>query len=434
MGSIPGGSKQHMTTLAETSAPVEAGVHVARYLLIATLIAMLVSTSLTIGLEFAVYAVFLYFRSLRQRLWFVLRQPAALALTIFLAIVLIGTLHGVVSWPPRVVQIAAWRKALLFFFAAAVFDDQESKRELTGIYFAVCLIAWVLSLVTFVFQIHIYRDLSDGIVIHNYATQSFAFSIAAGIAAVALVNPRQFADDPLLKHRLVAAIATGLFILNIAFVSRGRSGYLALVVMAGTLAVMLGGQSRSTKMLSGVGVLAIMFAILAASGQVRDRVAQAIDEMRSIEYSPQPTSAGIRVVMWKNTLRMIGDHPVLGVGTGSFHDAYQKYVEGGAGWQAQEATDPHNQYLKIWAEQGAIGLLALLAFIVAALATKGIAPYRELGIAILLAMSASSFFNSHFSTFFEGRMLFFWVGALVATPVASKPLRVPRAKGVETSG
>jgi len=434
MGSISGGIEQHMTTLADTSAPVDVGVRAARYLLIATLLAMLVSTSLTVGLEFAVYAVFLYFPSLRQRLWFVVRQPAALALLIFLAIIVIGTLHGMAPWPSRLGQVSGWRKALLFLFAAAVFDDQESKRELTGIYFAVCLIASLLALMTFVFDIQIHRDIGRGILIHNYATQSFVFSIAAGVAAIALLNRKQFEDDLLLKHWLVAAIAIVLFILDIAFVSQGRSGYLALVVMAGTLGVMLGGQSRRAKVLSGIGVLAIMLAVLAASGQVRSRITQAIDEMQSVEHSPHLTSAGIRVVLWKNTWRMIGDHPVLGVGTGSFHEAYQKYVEGGTGWQSSEATDPHNQYLKIWAEQGAAGLLALLAFIVAALTTKGITPYRELGVAILLAASASSLFNSHFSTFIEGRMAWFWVGALVMNGAISTSGRMPRRRDDGASG
>jgi len=60
------------------------------------------------------------------------------------------------------------------------------------------------------------------------------------------------------------------------------------------------------------------------------------------------------------------------------------------------------------------GLLAILAFLALALMSPGITPYRELGIAILLAASASSLVNSHFSTFFEGRMFFFWLGALLS--------------------
>jgi hypothetical protein len=417
-----------MTTL-DVAAPADAGVHTARMLLIATLIAMMVSTSLTVGLELAVYAVFLWFPALRARLWTVIRQPAAIALLIFLGIVLIGALHGPAPWADRLGAVAGWRKAFLFFLAAAAFDDVPSKRRLAGVFFAACLVAVTLSFVTHVWQLDIYKTIGHGIIIINYGTQSIVFAIAASIAAIALIDRTQFAGDPLLKYWLVALVAIVLFIVDIAFVLRGRSGYLALVVMAGTLAVMLGGQSARMKATSAVCVLAAVVAVLAASERVRGRIAQAIDEMENVERSPELTSAGIRVVMWQNTMRMIGDHPVLGVGTGSFHHAYQPYIAGGAGWQASEATDPHNQYMKIWAEQGSIGLLALLVFVATALATRGPMPYRAVGVGLLLAICASSFFNSHFSTFTEGRLVYFWLGAMLASGGGALPLR---NSGVET--
>jgi O-antigen ligase len=150
--------------------------------------------------------------------------------------------------------------------------------------------------------------------------------------------------------------------------------------------------------------------------------------MENAEQSAKLTSGGIRVVMWRNAWQIISEHPVLGVGTGSFKTAYARRVEGTPGWQATLTGDPHNQYLKIWAEQGVFGLLAILAFLVLALMNPGITPYRELGVAVLLAASASSLVNSHFSTFFEGRMSFFWLGALLSAPIPMGMLRKPAAQ------
>jgi O-antigen ligase len=194
--------------------------------------------------------------------------------------------------------------------------------------------------------------------------------------------------------------------------------------------VTLGVGSRRARIAVAAGVVASMVGILSTSGLVRQRVTVALAEMENAEQSTTLTSGGIRVIMWKNAWHIISEHPVLGVGTGGFKTAYAQRVQGGAGWQATLTGDPHSQYLKIWAEQGVLGLIAILAFLVLTLTSPGIAPWRELGVAVLLAVSASSLVNSHFSTFFEGRMFFFWLGALLSTPIPREALRKPPAQTI----
>jgi hypothetical protein len=41
-------------------------------------------------------------------------------------------------------------------------------------------------------------------------------------------------------------------------------------------------------------------------------------------------------------------------------------------------------------------------------------------VAVLAGWCATSLANSHFSTFVEGRMLFFWLGAMLAGPQATE--------------
>jgi O-antigen ligase len=417
-------------TIAQARESADIGVRAARYLLVATLLGIQFSSSITVGFEFAVYAVFAWFPSLRERLWYVLQQRASRALLVFLLIVVIATLYGEAPWADRIGQLAGWRRALLFFFAAAAFDDEQGKRELAGIYFAVCLVVLAASVVTHVGKFKIYKDFGYGIVIHNYAAQSFAFSLAVGIAVVALRNRATFAADPLLRHRPLVLLAIAGFIADIAFVLPGRSGYVALIIVVATLAVTLGVGSRRARIAVAAGVVASMVGVLSTSGLVRQRVTVALAEMENAEQSTTLTSGGIRVIMWKNAWHIISEHPVLGVGTGGFKTAYAQRVQGGAGWQATLTGDPHSQYLKIWAEQGVLGLIAILAFLVLALTSPGIAPWRELGVAVLLAVSASSLVNSHFSTFFEGRMFFFWLGALLATPLPREMLRKPPAQTI----
>jgi O-antigen ligase len=110
---------------------------------------------------------------------------------------------------------------------------------------------------------------------------------------------------------------------------------------------------------------------------------------------------------------MIRDHPVLGVGTGGFQDAYRTYVQGATGWRANETGDPHNQFLKFQAEQGIFGLAAFLFFIYRALRFPAPSPYREIAAAALIGWCATSLASSHFSTHWEGRLIFFWLGAML---------------------
>ena len=91
-------------------------------------------------------------------------------------------------------------------------------------------------------------------------------------------------------------------------------------------------------------------------------------------------------------------------------------VEGVDGWRGVATGDPHNRFLKFLGEQGIIGLAAVLFLIFRAVTCPAPVPYRQLAIAILAGWCATSLANAHFSTFVEGRMLFFCLGAMLADP------------------
>lgn len=75
-----------------------------------------------------------------------------------------------------------------------------------------------------------------------------------------------------------------------------------------------------------------------------------------------------RALVWHGTMRMVGDHPILGIGFGAFKYNYLIY-------QGKVTSDPrfseysrltgranqtHNEYLQIWAETGTLGFAAFL--------------------------------------------------------------------------
>jgi hypothetical protein len=62
-----------------------------------------------------------------------------------------------------------------------------------------------------------------------------------------------------------------------------------------------------------------------------------------------------------------------------------------------------------------LGLGVFLALLAVLFRQRGAPPpYRLLALGVLAAWCATSLFNSHFSTFAEGRFIWLWVGACLA--------------------
>jgi len=69
---------------------------------------------------------------------------------------------------------------------------------------------------------------------------------------------------------------------------------------------------------------------------------------------------GIRPTVWKDTLRMIRDFPVFGVGLGGWPEIFPRYER--APWEPDYFREVHNDYLQYAAETGLFGILALVWF------------------------------------------------------------------------
>jgi O-antigen ligase len=202
-----------------------------------------------------------------------------------------------------------------------------------------------------------------------------------------------------------------------AFVTPGRSGYLALAVM---LAVLVAGLVRGRRQLALVVTLGVLFAgALALSPLARDRLDSAVREWQTVATAGIKTPMGIRANLYENTLELVRERPWLGVGSGGFERAYGAHVQAKyTDWRTLSSGDPHNQYLFLLAEQGVLGLAAFLAFLGLALADRGAGGrWRVVAVGMLLAWSATSMLSSHFQTFAEGHLLAFFLAAMLARPI-----------------
>lgn len=118
--------------------------------------------------------------------------------------------------------------------------------------------------------------------------------------------------------------------------------------------------TRQHKILSLCGILCV--ALLAPlSPNFTDTGLQRFDDKKSnlattVTSIFSGTGDRGRVQMWQNTLSMIVDHPLLGVGPGGWKRIYPAYDNGAMVRRDTAPIRPHNDYLWLTSEYGLVGL------------------------------------------------------------------------------
>ena len=144
---------------------------------------------------------------------------------------------------------------------------------------------------------------------------------------------------------------SGLFLavaIPACLLSFSRGGYLALAAVGVGLAI----SHRRAKLL----VPAAIVAVLAVSQVplIRHRI--------EYELHPLPgNTLDFRIRIWGQTLKLLSQHPVLGIGLGNYQQAMGPF------WQdLPKVIYPHNIVLNFWAVTGLLGLAAFFWLVIRA--------------------------------------------------------------------
>ena len=349
--------------------------------------------------------------AMRNQLLDFFKTKLGYACIAFILVLFSGLLYGIETNNVIASSIWGWRKFLMLPIAAAVFmNAPRAKQNLINSFWFVCLILTIYS-----FFEYLYPSISDkhaaGVVVRNHVTQGLFFSVATMIAVANSLNillPNSL--------RIICGLTVPLFIANIALIATGRSGYVAIIVMTITfLFIQLKKVSILKKILISVAVFLTISGLLLNTQTSRDRIELAKQEFVSEVDQTKETSIGYRLTFWKNTIEMLPKYALLGTGTGGFEKAYAIQVEGKSGTEGVVTGDPHNQYLKILVEHGVFGLATFISLLILLFQQNVSSPFRAIGLASIFAISTTSLFNSHFSTFNEGQFIWILAGSLLAS-------------------
>jgi len=144
----------------------------------------------------------------------------------------------------------------------------------------------------------------------------------------------------LVSSVVLTMIATGL--------SNGRGPVLALAV-----GLIVFGFLFQKMRYALVTLLIVILVGSVASGGLIQRFKEQFQVDTQLRYE------GGRLFIWNNSLEVIRDHPLLGVGQGNFRDEYIKHLRPDIG-ERRKLTHAHSDYLNIAAIAGIPGLLFYL--------------------------------------------------------------------------
>jgi O-antigen ligase len=124
------------------------------------------------------------------------------------------------------------------------------------------------------------------------------------------------------------------------------------------------------------------------------------------------TSTGIRLELWKRSIVLIQQAPVLGHGFDQWYPQFLELTKDVNRYDDYRKRFPHQEFLLVMAEQGLIGfcifssLLTLLALYIRRLPM----PYRHFYMAFLLLYVAAGMANSLLADFSHRHLLLVWLG------------------------
>ena len=190
------------------------------------------------------------------------------------------------------------------------------------------------------------------------------------------------------------------------FITGGRAGQVAFFVMLSILIFQIFEKQRIKSLLI---ILIIIPSIFITSYQFSNlfkaRVDSAVSEILSYSDDRKAhKSVKRRITFAMNSLEVIKQNPIIGIGTGDFPSEYKKINQINTP-KLPNTTNPHNMYTLITMQLGLIGLFSMLSIFYYQIKLSFYASNRfikDLGIALplmfLVIMWSDSYILGHYTT------------------------------------
>ena len=360
----------------------------------------------------------------------ILMNPIALAACTLLLIYFFAMLYSSASMDMRFLFFLKYLKLLLIPIVISSIDSEKTKQKaLQAFLFGI----FILLGISYLKWLHI---LPIDIGIHDIASPGQGFTafknrIAHNILlsfAMYLMLVKSLSNKS--KMKWVWLALAGLTFFNIMYLVTGRTGQIiALSLIIFFMFKRLG--LKALLFFAGLGMILFVFKAYIPNPLMPERLRDTKDEV--VNFSEKnPTSAGLRFEMYKNTLKLIQKSPLLGYGTGALKQEYAKFSET-HDTVLKDIPNPHNQYLLTFFELGLIGFLFLLNVYYQIWRHSNDKFFKknhnnEVIQALLITFMIGSLFNSLLLDATEGKFFCVLVGLLFSLYKHKERILQPKAK------
>jgi O-antigen ligase len=354
-----------------------------------------------------------------------LREPAALTSIVLLALVCLGLFWTEASWPERIEGLRTFLKLLIIPFLLLHFRRSANGHKV--------VLAFLLS--SFILLMYSWASLRwtslvwpggtrvPGVPIKDYIFQNMFFVISAcALMHLALT----FLERRQKLYTLLCLLFVAVLLANIAYVGTSRTAVVVLVI----LSFLIGYQRFGWRGAVALTAIVLLFGAVAwsTSSYFQERIVGLVQGTLQYERTGE-TSEAERLEYWRKSLVAMREAPVVGHGTGSIRDVFEKLQEGTKGAAGRVMGNPHNQVFAVGIQLGIVGIAALLLMWASHLLLfRGTGLVAWLGTLVVVQNIASSMFNSHISDFTSGWAYVLAVGILGGTALRQRADNPPRVE------
>ncbi len=293
----------------------------------------------------------------REKLEAIRDNPVALAAVALFALYLAGTLYTIGNNSEVLNTMSKGARLLLIPAVLPLMRDVRWRRRGIVAFQASMLVTLVLSYLIWSGALPVNAWLKgtelDPVAFKAHITHNVFMSFAAFLFALGAV------DAKTRRARIVLSVLCAAAIANVLVMVPGRTGHIVLLVLFTYFLYRLLGKKGIAIAGVALGALAI-FVFLSPDTMLHKRITLADDQLQQWRTGAPPdlrNSIGQRLEILRNTLEVIRDNPVFGVGTGGFGEAYAALANRTGDTLTK---NPHNEFLMIIAQFGLAGLAVLL--------------------------------------------------------------------------
>ncbi len=227
-------------------------------------------------------------------------------------------------------------------------------------------------------------------------------SVGIYIAVILIFFFKKFSHLYLIKSVLSLFVLIALFSL---IVSTCRGAWLAIIFTSFTSIFLIFIRKRKVYALLLFAILIVFICLASYSSQIiRNRIHQAISDIKQYQQGNISTSIGSRFLMWRASLEIFKNHPIFGVGIGDYNLAIKRLIsKKQLSRHIARYNQPHNVYFFLLATLGVLGLLSFfwMIFVILSITYREIIAYRNISLNLIcllvtIHLAVASFFDTLF--------------------------------------